>query len=59
LLNSKALIISNNVIYRILPDNIQDTYELNVNFPGTLFVIWLNVNNLSVKEEEFYDEASL
>lgn len=59
LLNSKALIISNNVIYRILPDDIQDTYELNVNFPGTLFVIWLNVNNLSVKEEEFYDEASL
>jgi hypothetical protein len=59
LLQSKALIISNNVIYRILPDDKEDTYELTVNFPGSLFVIWLNANNLSVKEEEFCDEASL
>lgn len=59
LLNSKALIISNNVVYRIFPDNIEYTSELTVNFPGSLFVIWLNVNNLSVKEEEFADEAPL
>ena len=58
-LNSKALVISNNVLYRIYPDNKEEKSELNVNFPGTLFVIWLNTDSLNVKEEEILDESSL
>jgi len=58
-LNSKALIISNNAVYSILPDNRESAFLLNENFPGTLVVIWLNTDNLPVKEEEISDVISL
>lgn len=58
-LNSKALIISNNAVYRVLPDNQEATYLLKENFQGTLFVIWLNTDNLPVKEEEITEVISL
>lgn len=58
-LKSKALVISNNVIYRIYPDGTEEVSEITVNFPGTLFVIWLNTDSLDVKEEEILDESCL
>lgn len=58
-LNSKILIVSNNALYRDLPNNTCHRFELAENFPGTLVVIWLDTNFLPVKEEELTDELSI
>lgn len=58
-LNSKLLVISNNALYRILPDNITERTLLEENFPGTLFVTYLNTSNLPACEEELTEEMSL
>ena len=55
-LNSKLLIITNNVIYCYLSNGEIKTTQLKVYFPGTLIVITLNTNNLPLKEEELTDE---
>jgi len=55
-LNSKILIISNNVLYKNDFNNPPLTSFLNYNFPGTIIVIYLNSLNLPQKEEEITDE---
>lgn len=58
-LKSKVLIISNNVIFRVLEDGSEQATELSENFPGTLFVIWINTNALPEKEDEMDEINSL
>ena len=57
-LNSKALILSNNCLYR-LSDNEEFFHERSVYFPGTLVVIWLDTKNLPEQEEILTDEMDL
>lgn len=57
--HSRALIISNNVLLNIREDGEKDIKILNQNFPGTLFVIWLNTKDLPIKENEIGDEGFL
>jgi hypothetical protein len=55
-LNSKILIVSNNICYYLLNNGDIRTSFLSSKFPGTLVVIYLNAKNLPVKEEEISDE---
>ncbi|GAB1417213.1 hypothetical protein MASR2M117_26190 [Paludibacter sp.] len=57
--HSRALIISNNVLLNIWENGEKEITELKQNFPGTLFVIWINTKNLPIKENEIGDEGSL
>ena len=45
--------------HRLGADGTEEVSEITVNFPGTLFVIWLNTDSLDVKEEEILDESCL
>ena len=57
-LNGKILILSNNVLYRLI-NGTEVFLERPAYFPGSLIVIWLDINSLPVQEEELTDELQL
>lgn len=58
-LKGKTLILSGKALYVNLPNGEQKTEELQMSFPGCLIVIYLNTDNLRLKEEELNEELHL
>lgn len=58
-LKGSMLIISNDVIYKVLEDGSVINSTLDSNFPGTLFVLYLNARELPLKEEELNETMSI
>jgi len=58
-LKGKTLIVSGKALYVNLPNGEQKTEELQMSFPGCLIVIYLNTDNLRLKEEELNEELHL
>ena len=55
-IKSKLLVVSNNALYWLLENGQVKSELLNMNFPGTLVVVYINTLNLMPKEEELTDE---
>jgi hypothetical protein len=58
-LNGRIRIISGEAIYLGLPNGGIKTLQMDVNFPGCLIVIYLNTENLRIKENELSEEMHL
>ena len=55
-IHSKILVISNDALYWLLENGEVRCQLLNVNFPGTLVVVYINTLHLLQKEDESDDE---
>ncbi len=58
-IQSKILVVSNDALYWLLENGDVKSQLLNVNFPGTLVVIYINTLHLLPKEDELEDELTI